>query len=72
MSERLSLGTAFGSTGLRATDGSVNPAEETLVMDARAGLRPAEMVEQQLMTIMRGMPVHISHERAWRLRRTCP
>ena len=61
MSERLSLGKAFAPTNLRVVDGSVNPAEETLVMDARAGLRPAEMVEQQLMTIMRGMPVHISH-----------
>ena len=61
MSERLSLGKAFAPTSLRVVDGSVDPADETLVMDVRAGLRPAEMVERQLLTIMRGMPLHVSH-----------
>ena len=61
MGERLSLGKAFGPTVLQATDGATAPVEETLVVDSRAGLRPAEMVERQLMTIMRGMPLHVSH-----------
>ena len=69
MGERLSLGKAFGPTVLQATDGATAPVEETLVVDSRAGLRPAEMVERQLISMMRGMPLHVSHISATQRRR---
>jgi hypothetical protein len=35
--------------------------EETLVIDARAELRPAEIVERKLVTLLRGVSVPVSH-----------
>lgn len=35
-------------------------AEETLVVDARAGLTPAQMVEQKLASLLQGTPLPVS------------
>jgi len=35
--------------------------DEVLVVDSRAALRPAEMVERKLMTLLRGVPRPVSH-----------
>lgn len=36
-------------------------AEEALVVDARAGLTPAEVVERKLATLLKGRPLPVSH-----------
>lgn len=70
MGDRLSLGTTFGSTCPGAdVAGEVPGTHETLVVDARAQLRPAEMVERKLMTILRGVPLPVSHVSASHRRR---
>ena len=38
-------------------------ATESLVQDARAGLRPAQMVERKLLSLLRSGPVPMSHLR---------
>lgn len=61
MGERLSSGAA--SVGRRGGhDGSAAAAhgEETLVVDARAQMRPAEMVERKLVSLLRAVPMPIS------------
>jgi hypothetical protein len=44
--------------------------EEELVPDARARLRPAEMVEQKLVSLLKGLPVHVSQ--LYEAERKCP
>jgi hypothetical protein len=36
------------------------PAEETLVLDARAGVTPAQMVERKLSSLLRGVVLPVS------------
>jgi hypothetical protein len=35
--------------------------EETLVIDARGQMRPAEMVERKLVNMLRGVPMPVSN-----------
>jgi len=37
--------------------------DEALIADARADLRPAEMVEQKLRSLLKGGPLPLSHVR---------
>jgi hypothetical protein len=70
MGERLSLGSTVG-VARPGSDvaGAVPCAQETLVVDARAQLRPAEMVERKLMSILRAVPLPVSHVSASHRRR---
>ncbi len=44
--------------------------QEKLVHDARAGLTPAQMVEQKLVTMLRSAILPASHLQTSRIRRT--
>jgi hypothetical protein len=56
---------------LRRTGANVSPdrtspcaaddAEETLIVDCRADLRPAQMVELKLRALLRGKALQVSH-----------
>jgi hypothetical protein len=37
------------------------PAEETLVTDVRAGVRPSQMVERKLAVLLKGRPAPLIH-----------
>lgn len=43
--------------------------EETLVVDARGQMRPAEMVERKLVNMLRGVPLPVSNVSAAAKRR---
>ncbi len=61
MSDRISLGSTVGSTPNLAGRAPVVPAvQEELVADARAMLRPAEMVERKLRSMLRAVPMPAS------------
>ena len=60
MSDRTSLSSTMGSTP-NPTGRQVVPAvHEELVADVRAMLRPAEMVERKLRTMLRAVPMPAS------------
>ncbi len=40
-------------------------AEETQVVDARAGLTPSQMVEQRLVRLLNTSPLMLSHVQRW-------
>ena len=60
VSDRLSSGLGVGGFTSRDGAGGASTGEE-LVVDARAQLRPAEMVERKLVTLLRGTPMPLSH-----------
>jgi hypothetical protein len=61
MGDRLSLGSASAETRPGPdVAGAVPAVHETLVVDSRAQLRPAEMVERKLMAMLRGVPLPVS------------
>src|SRR5690348_15450768 len=41
----------------------VDDAEETLIVDIRGELRPSQIVEQKLLTLLRGKALPVSHMR---------
>jgi hypothetical protein len=49
---------------------SAGREEEVLIPDTRATLRPAEMVEQKLVSLLKSLPVPVSRlqEESWRRR----
>jgi hypothetical protein len=61
MGERLSSGASIAR--LPGLESSVADAsgEETLVVDARGQMRPAEMVERKLVNMLRGVPMPVSN-----------
>jgi hypothetical protein len=40
---------------------AVDPCEESLIVDGRGGLTPAQMVEQKLLNLLKGKALPISH-----------
>ena len=48
---------------------SASPPQETLVVDARAGLTPAQMVERKLVSLLRRTLLPASHLQVSRTRR---
>jgi hypothetical protein len=61
MRERLTTGTASaGRRGGIEPSAAASHGEETLVVDARAQLRPAEMVERKLVALLRAVPLPVS------------
>ena len=56
-----------------ASSASLAAHEESLVADTRAGLRPAQMVERKLITLLKSSAVPMSHVQvvATGLKRTC-
>ena len=49
--------------GLRTTYGSGDLLEEALIVDSRAGLRPAQAVERKLVLLLEGRALSISQLR---------
>lgn len=61
MSDRMSLGSTLANTPNPLARGQAVPAvHEELVADARASLRPAEMVERKLRSMLRAVPMPVS------------
>ena len=61
MSDRMSLGSTTGMSSNSITPATAIPiAHEELVIDARAALSPAEMVEKKLLSMLRGVPMPVS------------
>jgi hypothetical protein len=62
MGDRLTNSSAY-RPGHRPSFGAAagTPGEETLVVDARGQLRPAEMVERKLVNLLRSVPLPVSH-----------
>lgn len=61
MSDRMLLGSTLGNTSNSIARGPVVPAvHEELVVDARASLRPAEMVDAKLRSMLRAVPMPVS------------
>jgi hypothetical protein len=48
------------SVALPVKDVSLFTSEEALVCDARAGMTPAQMVEQKLLALLKGGPLLVS------------
>lgn len=40
-------------------------AEETQIVDSRAGITPSQMVEQRLVGLMKTSPLMLSHVQRW-------
>jgi hypothetical protein len=47
----------------------VSPPQETLVVDARAGLTPSQLVERKLVSMLRSTLLPASHLQVSRMRR---
>jgi len=60
MGERLSSGASVRRPNLDNA-GADAGGEETLVIDARGQMRPAEMVERKLVNMLRGVPMPVSN-----------
>ncbi len=60
MSERKSLGSTSGGLSAGANRMATPVEHEELVADARAALRPAEMVERKLISMLRSAPMPVS------------
>jgi hypothetical protein len=51
---------------------AAQPADESLVHDARANLTPSQAVERRLVSLLKGTPLPLSRLRAPRLHRPRP
>ena len=51
------------TTRILTRDGSASSAEEALIPDARARLRPAQQVEDKLRSLLKNTPLPVSHVR---------
>ena len=60
MSNRMSLGSTAGSSPAVVNVAPPVVAHEELIADARATLRPAEMVERKLLSLLRSAPMPVS------------
>jgi hypothetical protein len=61
MSDRMSLGSTVGSSPAVVGRVPATPiVDEVLIADARAALRPAEMVERKLLSLLRSVPMPVS------------